>query len=279
MDFVQPSHAIPDDGALCTFGDISYLFKKMYKATDRIWEECNDVTLSMIVSYDDYGNMVGFDAVLPRYSEIVPFEGEYTYSLKTDDDWQAHKMAHGELEVYDNQRVIGDLAYVKGEDIDGINTSTIKGSLGMLNHDNDSLTSMTVDGTLTFRKMEDNDDVAIEGIDGMGIVSLEAPDGTANIVSVVAAGETRSTGDTYTVSLQAETTFFNDAVTISAGIQLEPGEVEEIPFTGGETLNVFDMDGDALDSLKEEIKNNIKEIVPRLIFHPGIISDMTTLIM
>ena len=37
VDYVQPSHAVADDGALCTYNDVSYFFKKLVKYTNNAW--------------------------------------------------------------------------------------------------------------------------------------------------------------------------------------------------------------------------------------------------
>ena len=117
-DWVQPSSAIADDGALCELDDIAYFFKKLHKSTTRMMVDHTDETMSMIVSYDDYGGMVGFDATVPKINAQWPFEGDFTYSIRTDDNWQRIHTSHGELQVYNNQRVVGDLSLQFGEDVD-----------------------------------------------------------------------------------------------------------------------------------------------------------------
>ena len=57
VDYVQPSHAVADDGALCTYNDVSYFFKKLVKYTNNAWEYSTDNVLKMIVSYDDFGGL------------------------------------------------------------------------------------------------------------------------------------------------------------------------------------------------------------------------------
>lgn len=52
----------------------------------------------MIVSYDDYGSTVGFDAELPQFTEVLPYEGAFTYSIKHDENEQPTLTSHGELQ-------------------------------------------------------------------------------------------------------------------------------------------------------------------------------------
>ena len=77
----------------------------------------------MIVSYDDNGGTVGFDAVVPLITEGWPFEGDFTYSIKTDEHGQRLHTSHGELQVYDNNRVIGNLSMKFGQDVNGVKES------------------------------------------------------------------------------------------------------------------------------------------------------------
>ena len=78
VDFVEPSHIIEDDGTLCKYGDISYFLKKATKYIDKLWEESYSTPLELIVSYDDYGEMFGLDAVLPVFTKALPYEGTFT---------------------------------------------------------------------------------------------------------------------------------------------------------------------------------------------------------
>ena len=86
-DYVQLSHTIEDDGALCTYDDVSYFFRKLTKYADNVWENSTDNVLKMIVSYDDYGSTVGFDAELPQFTEVLPYEG---YRAKWTPEQQLH---------------------------------------------------------------------------------------------------------------------------------------------------------------------------------------------
>ena len=98
-DYVQTSYYIVENNDMSPiqYDDVSYFFKKLQKCTDRLWCESTDNVLTMDVSYDDFGGMVGFDAHLPIFTNLLPYEGDFTYSIKTDDNWQRLHTSHGEL--------------------------------------------------------------------------------------------------------------------------------------------------------------------------------------
>ena len=150
--FVQPSGLIIDnkDESPIQYGDVSYFFKKMQKCTDQLWENSTDGVMTMTVSYDDFGGMVGFDAFVPVFTTELPYEGNFTYSIKTDDAWQRFHTSHGELQVFDNNRVVGDLDIQFGQDVDGVNHSHFKGQADVLNQNEGTSAGIGVDSSLDF---------------------------------------------------------------------------------------------------------------------------------
>ena len=98
-----------------------------------MWENSTDNVLKMIVSYDDYGSTVGFDAELPQFTEVLPYEGAFTYSIKHDENEQPTLTSHGELQLLNERRVVGDLTARSGLDVNGVNDSGLNGYIDLKN--------------------------------------------------------------------------------------------------------------------------------------------------
>ena len=157
LDYVQPSYYIIEekDESPITYDDVSYFFKKLMKSTQLLWDTSTDNVMGMTVSYDDFGAMVGFDATVPQFTTELPYEGDFTYSIKTDDDWQRLHTSHGELQVYNNNRVIGDLDMQFGQDVGGVNHSHIIGQLDVHDQDEGSSAGFGVNANLDFEVSTD----------------------------------------------------------------------------------------------------------------------------
>ena len=70
LDYVQPSYYIIEnkDESPITYDDVAYFFKKLQKCTDTLWNTSTSEVMTMTVSYDDFGAMVGFDAFVPKFT-------------------------------------------------------------------------------------------------------------------------------------------------------------------------------------------------------------------
>ena len=137
-DFVQTSWSIQDDGSLCELGDVQYFMRKLEKSVDNLSYLSTDLPMGMIVSYDDNGQMVGFDADVPLITEGWPFEGNFEYSIKTDENAQRLHTSHGELQVSEEDRLVGDLDIQFGQDIGGVKQSGFSGTLDLVGEDGDA---------------------------------------------------------------------------------------------------------------------------------------------
>ena len=250
--FIQPSEEIEDTPALFMYDDLRYLLCKLDLCLFGAWagDEIMDTTSSMIVSYDDFGAMVGFDAELAKFSKAYPYEGNFTYSIKTDDDWQRMHSAHGEMQVTDSQRVLGDLDMKLGEDVDGVKASHLRGQMDLVDQKDGSVIGFGLDTALEFALTPEGDGENIQGnadvmlnINGEGTMLVDT--------DLSAAAKATELGLALTGTLDVRVQDM-PKTTITVGIDCV--EYDEAPYQGGQAL---DLTGEISDAQLEEIKNTV----------------------
>lgn len=278
LDFVQPSYYIIEnkDESPITYDDVSYFFKKLAKCANRLWENSTEEVLSMDVSYDDFGGTVGFDAVLAKFSHELPYEGTFNYSIKTDDDWQRMHTAHGELQVYNDNRVIGDLKMQLGEDIDGVNASSLVGVADLVNQKDNTSVGVGVDAALTYEVEVLEEGKEAESFEGSFVVSeRENGAGTGRLAATL-SGVTTVDAERFdllaTAALEAE-----GYATLVADVALVQADYEEIPFAGGQAIDLTDLDEAKIETIKNEVKLQAAKLGVGLVTHPSVLADLVTL--
>lgn len=277
VDFVQPSHAIADDGELCTYNDVSYFFKKLVKYTDNAWDYSTDNVLKMIVSYDDFGETVGFDAELPQFTEVLPYEGAFTYSVKHDDNEQPTLTSHGELQLLNDKCLIGDVVARSGLDVGGINDSSLNGYLDLKDTKADTTMGLGVNSAAHFAVDQDDNGADIENFTGS--FALSARDNGENSYSLVAAidGSTTTDGDTFATQADASLTL-TDVFKLDANVTLEQADYEEIEFAGGQAIDLTQLTDAQLEQIKSEATKQGAKLSASLVLHPGVLSDLLTIV-
>ncbi len=266
---VQSTADIKDDPALFMYDDLRYLLCKLDLCLFDEWagDEGMDTASSMIVSYDDYGEMVGFDAELAKFSTKFPYEGSFTYSIKTDDDWQRKHISHGEMQLYHNQRVIGDLDIQFGEDVDGVNASHFRGQIDLVDLGNGAAAGFGVDSMLNFALTPDMDGESIEA--------------NADLL-LNADGESMPLIDT-DFSAIARLTELGLEMTGAANVQIAgmprttvnvsvvSAEYDEAPFEGGQAVDLSGEISEAqLDSIKNAVKLEAAGLAVKFAFKPTV---------
>lgn len=275
VDWVQPSASIPDDGALCTLDDVSYLIKKAAKCVDDIWYEAIETDLSMVVSYDDYGSMVGFDAEVPKFVETLPYEGSFTYSIKTDDNWQRMHTSHGELQVFGGNRVVGDLSMQFGEDVEGVNANHFIGYVDVVNTEEDTAVGVGVDSKLDFTAATAENGDRNESFEGRAALQLRTNGEAESYVYMDVVGETTAGADGFTVNAVAG--LDAGVAKLTADVTLARAEYEEIAFAGGEAVDLTTLDGTQLERIKATVIGNAAGIALSFALKPGVMGDIMTL--
>ena len=275
-DWVQPSSAIADDGALCELDDIAYFFKKLHKSTTRMMVDHTDETMSMVVSYDDYGGMVGFDATVPKINAQWPFEGDFTYSIRTDDNWQRIHTSHGELQVYGNNRVVGDLSLQFGEDVDGLNANHAVGQIDVVNQNDGTSAGVGLVSSLDFTASGEAEARA-EGFEGRAAIQLRMDGEGFDVLSGFAAGETQTQDGLFTLSADAGISLAGMAE-LTAHLSAENVEAEEVSFSGGEAIDLSDPTEEQMQRVKDEVVKQAAAMTVSLATQLDVIGDLMTLV-
>lgn len=278
LDFVQPSYYIIEnkDSSPIEYDDVSYFFKKLAKCANRLWENSTEEVLSMDVSYDDFGGTVGFDAVLAKFGTELPYEGTFNYSVKTDDNWQRLHTAHGELQVLDSSRVIGDLSAKQGEDIDGVKASSLVGAADLVNQADGTSVGVGVDAAMTYEVEALEEGKEAENFEG-GLVVSERTNGEGKgRLAATLSGVTTVDAERFdllaTAALEAE-----GVATLVADVALVQADYEEIPFAGGQAIDLTSLDEAKIEQIKSEVKKQAAKVGLGLVAHPSVLADLMTL--
>lgn len=276
-DYVQLSHTIEDDGALCTYDDVSYFFRKLTKYADNVWENSTDNVLKMIVSYDDYGSTVGFDAELPQFTEVLPYEGAFTYSIKHDENEQPTLTSHGELQLLNERRVVGDLTARSGLDVNGVNDSGLNGYIDLKNTADGTSVGLGVNSAAHFVAEQNDEGADVESFTGS--VALTYRDNGEDDGSLVAAvdGTTTTDGDTFATSAGLSLTL-SDKFKLNVNATLEQADYEEIEFAGGQAIDLTALNDDQLSQIKSEVTKQGAKLSASLVLHPGVLADLLTIV-
>lgn len=277
-DFVQLSHTIPDDGTLCQLGDVQYFMRKLEKSVDKIWTESTDNTMTMDVSYDEDGGMVGFDATVPLISTLWPFEGDFTYSLKHDEFEQKKHTAHGELQVYDGKRVVGDLLAVEGVDVNGVKDSGLNATLDV--RDTVSGGSQGI-GLSAGKRFEIGTGENGEETEHFTVTlsADERADEQANrLMWAMADGTTALGEDTLSLTAQASLCAATEGLQLNANVNLEQADYDEVAFAGGQAVDLTNLTQEQLDSITGEVMGQAAKLSLSLMASPSVLSDVQKLL-
>ncbi len=276
IDWTQPSDYILDNGERCTQDDIRYIVVKLQKCIDDLWREVIVQDMSMIVSYDDFGQMVGFDATVPQICYRLPYEGDFEYSIKTDDNWQRLHTSHGELQIYNDNRIVGDLDMQFGEDVDGVNASHVKGYLDIRNQKDGSLSGLGLDAALTFRKGTD-DFGETELFEGSAALKLRQDAEETSLLSAAVSGLTAESEAGFGI----DATAMLDAAGIAQAVvnlRIECAEVEDIPFVGGIAIDLQSITAEQIQALKSEVMSQAMGLSMSFLTKPDVLANLMTLV-
>ena len=279
VDWVERTEEIADPDYPVKRSDVEYFFVKLHKCIDNLWHNTIEDEMSMIVSYDENGETVGFDAVVPRFTEVLPYEGDFTYSVKTDEDWQRLYTSHGELQVLGNNRVIGDLNVQLGEDVDGVNASYAKGYIDLMNMDSGNAIGLDVNAGLDYTVSQREDGLESEMIEGHVVLS-QRENGLASEAlnaGVTFSGETVLTEDGFTLNATALVSALGMANLVT-NVTIERAEYEDIVFAGGQAIDLSKITQADIEAVKSQVVSSAAGVGVKLITHPSVLSDAMTLV-
>ena len=273
--YIQPSESIPDNPALFMYDDLRYLLCKLDMSLMNAWgDNTLDTHSSMVVSYDDYGEMVGLDMELQPVSKVYPFEGDLTYSVKTDDDWQRMHTAHGELQLYNDQRVIGDLDMKLGQDVGGIKDSHFNGQIDLVNRADGTAAGIGVASSLRYALTPDEQGESIEGS-----ASLLMNDSGESIpligAQLSAVSSLTELGLTLTGAADL-TAAGMQVLRLTAGVDCV--EYEDEPFEGGQAVDLAgELTQEQLDAIQSAVASQAAGMALRFAFKPAVLQQLLIL--
>ena len=255
-DWVQPSSSVPNDGTLCTFDDVAYAVKKLYKSVDMILGNSMLDKLTMVISYDDYNDVCGVDMDVPEFSDVVPYEGFFHYNAKTDASEQRTHTAHGEFQVLDGNRVVGDLTAHEGQAIDGVKESSLTGYIDVNNQDKGTSMGVGFDTGLTFRT---DGGSSAEAFDARAALGLRFSGIEMGLLSMSLSGETAVEADFgFTLAAQAEAGMPGVA-SITADIAVQTVQFDEEPVPTGIPVDMTD--AAAREQVKQEVIAQLQSLL------------------
>lgn len=278
LDYVQTSYYIIEgkDNSPIQYDDVSYFFKKLMKCTQRIWDNSTDNVLSMVVSYDDFGSMTGFDADLKQFTTVLPYEGTFEYSIKTDDSWQRMHNSHGELQIFNNNRIVGDLDMKIGQDVLGVNESFLTGRMDVVNQNDQTSVGFGIDAGMDFNVKVDAPGQESETFEGGVVLNARMNGEDIPVLSATMSGMTTvdqvGFGTAATVALGAA-----DLGMLVADVTVEQGEYQEINFAGGRAISLDKLNENSISAIKSEVKSQAAKIGIKLITKPNVMGDLLTL--
>ncbi len=272
---VTPSDQILDDGALITYEDVYYFLCKLEASLMNAWGEntLNEIS-SMIVSYDDFGEMVGFDAQLRPFTRNYPYEGDFTYSVRTDEDWQRMHTAHGELQVFDGKRIIGDMDAKQGEAVGDVNESHFNGQIDVVDQASGQSVGIGVLSSLMYTLAPDGMGESIEANADLMLnetgVGVKLIDTDFNAVSALT-----DMGLVLTGVLNLNVLGLLDA---AVNVNVECVEYEDEPFEGGQAVDLSgELTDEQLKNIKDAVKQNALAIAPKFALKPAVLGNLLTL--
>lgn len=272
---LSPSGKYAGSVAPVRYADILYFFCKLEASLMNAWGEntLNEIS-SMIVSYDDFGDMVGFDAELRPFTKSYPFEGDFTYSIRTDDNWQRMHTSHGELQVQDDKRVIGDLYVQLGEDVDGVNASRFNGQLDVVDQRSGQSMGFGVNASLGFALAPDDAGESIEANADIFLnqtgESMMLIDADFSAVSQLTDLGLALSGDLRMSAAGLPTTAVN--------VNIECVEYEEEPFAGGQAVDLSsELTQEQIEEIKDTVKVKAAGLAAKFALKPAVLGNVLTL--
>jgi len=278
LDYVQTSYYIVKgrDKSPIQYDDVAYFFKKLRKCTQRIWENSTDNVLGMVVSYDDFGGMTGFDADLKQFTTVLPYEGTFEYNIKTDDSWQRLHNSHGELQIFNNNRVIGDLDIKFGQDVLGVNENYFVGHMDVINQNDQTSVGFGIDAGMDYNVKVEAPGQESETFEGGVVLNARMNGEDIPLVSATMSGLTTvdqvGFGTAATAALGIA-----DLAMLVADVTVEQSDYEEINFAGGRAISLDKLNENSIEAIKSEVKTQAAKLGVKLITKPDVMSSLLTI--
>ena len=272
---VTPSSQVEDNGAPLTYDDVYYFLCKLEQNMMNAW---GDNTLkevsSMVVSYDDYGAMVGLDMDFRPVSKNYPYEGNLVYSSVTDENWQVKYMAHGELQVQEDARVIGDMAIQRGEDVDGVKASYLNGQIDLVDQSSNQSVGFGVNTALDFALTPDGNGESIEANADL-LLNLTGESSVLLDTDFSAVSELTDLGLALSGQFSVEAFGLPKA---AVNMTVVCSEYEDTPFEGGQAVDLSgEMTQEQLEMIEKTVKGKAAALGVKLALKPVVLGNLLKL--
>ena len=172
--------------------------------------------------------------------------------------------------------MIGDLDIQFGEDVGGVNANIFAGAADVVNQKDNTSVGLGVDGTLTYEVEVIEEGKESESFEGSLVVSERVNGAGEGKLAATLSGVTTVDPERFdllaTAALEAK-----GIATLVADVALVQAEYEEIPFAGGQAIDLTDLDEEKIEQIKSEVKKQAAKVGVSLVTHPSVLADLTKL--
>ena len=184
--------------------------------------------------------------------------------------------SHGELQIFDNKRVVGDLDIKFGEDVQGVNENYFVGHMDIVNQNDQTSVGFGVDAGMDYEVKVDAPGQESETFEGGIVLNARVSGEDVPVLSATMSGLTTvdqvGFGTAATVALGAA-----DLAMLVADVTIEQAEYEEINFAGGRAISLDKLNENSIEAIKNEVKTQAAKIGVKLITKPDVMSSLLTL--
>ena len=185
--------------------------------------------------------------------------------------------SHGELQLLNDQRLVGDVKMKGGLDVNGVKDSSLNGYLDLKDTKADTAMGLGVNSVSHFVVEPDDDGADVEHFTGS--VALSYRDNGEDEYSLIAAveGNTKTDGDAFATLADVSLTL-TDIFKLGANVTLEQADYEEIEFAGGQAIDMTQLTDAQLDQIQNEVTQQAAKLSTSLVLHPGVLANLLTLV-
>ena len=184
--------------------------------------------------------------------------------------------SHGELTIFNDQRVIGDLDIKFGQDVQGVNENYFVGHMDVVNQKDQSSVGFGVDAGMDYKVTVDAPGQESETFEGGVVLNARMNGEDMPLVSATMSGLTTvdqmGFGTAATAALGVA-----DLAMLVADVTVEQAEYEEISFAGGRAISLDKLNENSIEAIKSEVKTQAAKLGIKLITKPDVMSSLLTI--
>ena len=184
--------------------------------------------------------------------------------------------SHGELQIFNNNRVIGDLDIKFGQDVLGVNENYFVGHMDIVNQNDQTSVGFGIDAGMDYNVKVEVPGQESESFEGGVVLNARINGEDVPVVSATMSGLTTvdqvGFGTAATAALGVA-----DLAMLVADVTVEQGEYEEINFAGGRAISLDKLNENSIEAIKTEVKTQAAKIGVKLITKPDVLSSLMTI--